>query len=68
MPLLQTAVSIYAVNQNFKTLFYFGVKFVNNYGHWGVAGLQGKTDKGDLAIDIGRQGGWKKENKYRAKH
>ncbi len=29
----------------------FGVKFVNNYGHWGVAGLQEKTDKGDLAID-----------------
>ena len=30
---------------------YFGEKFVNNYGHWGVAGLQEKTDKGDLAID-----------------
>jgi hypothetical protein len=29
----------------------FGVKFVNNYGQGGVAGLQEKTDKGDLAID-----------------
>jgi hypothetical protein len=46
----------------------FGVKFVNNYGHWGVAGLQDETDKGDLAIDIGRQVEWKKENKYRAKY
>ncbi len=33
-----------------------------------MAGLQEKTDKGDLAIDIGRQVEWKKENKYRAKY